>query len=82
MLSLRAIAGFQRTLGSEHPETCQAALVLALNFEAQKEFAKAIPLAQQSLKGWAKALGPEHLEAKRARRFVASLKEKLRIQKL
>src|ERR1044071_5812189 len=59
----RALAIFEKALGSEHPYTATSLNNLALLFNTQGKHQEAEPLLRRALEIREKALGPEHPEA-------------------
>ena len=56
----RALEGYERTLGPDHPDTLASINNLAILIEAQGKPQEAEPLHRRALEGYEKAMGPEH----------------------
>ncbi len=56
----RALEGFERVLGAEHPDTLNSVNNLAELLRSQGEYAEAEPLYRRALEGYERVLGAEH----------------------
>ena len=67
----RAVAGYERILGSEHPDTLTSRNNLANAYQSAGELARAIPLHERTLAERERILGPEHPDTLTSRNNLA-----------
>ncbi len=67
----------ERTMGPTHPSTCLAAYDLAFYLQEQGADLKALPFAEQALKGWMQTLPSGHQHIIDAKNMVKSLIRRL-----
>ena len=68
-----ALSTDERTLGPAHPNTCLSAYDLAFYLQEQGADSKALPFAEQALKGWMQTLPSGHQHIIDAKNMVKSL---------
>ena len=59
-LCQRALAIWEKTLGSDHPDVATSLNNLAALYRTQGQYAQTEPLSQRALAIWEKTLGPDH----------------------
>jgi hypothetical protein len=60
LMNRRALEGYERVLGKEHPDTLKSVDNLAYFFHGQKRFREATMLYEKACSGFMKVLGPSH----------------------
>src|SRR5437764_1434350 len=56
----RALEGYEKVLGPEHPDTLTSVSKLGSVLESQGKYEKAEVIHRRALEGYEKVLGPEH----------------------
>ena len=69
----RALAGYEKVLEPEHPNTLLMVYNLGFLYHARGKFEKARAMWDRALAGYEKALGPEHLDTLRVVRNLGVL---------
>jgi tetratricopeptide (TPR) repeat protein len=68
----QALAGRERVLGADHPDTLSSQNNLALAYQEAGRVAEAIALFEQTLAAFAAVLGPDHPKTLISRANLAS----------
>jgi tetratricopeptide (TPR) repeat protein len=72
----RALDGFEKTLGKDHPSTLSTVHNMGSVFDHQGEYGKALEWYQRALDGRLKIYGEDHPSTRRTARNLASVHER------
>ena len=74
-MNRRALAGREKVLGSDHPDTLASIYCLADLLSNTQRFGEALSLYDRAVAGYRRVLGPEHPTTVACQRHQAAVKE-------
>jgi len=74
-MNRRALEGYEKALGKEHPSTLASVYRLAYLLYQQEQYQDALPLYQRAYVGYEKALGRDHPTTEACSKYCSLLLE-------